>query len=232
MPTSTAEQIKLDLKEHRLKNGLRLIVNEDYSSPIISFQVWYNVGSINERPGITGISHLFEHMMFKGSKNVGPEEHSRIIQQNGGTDNAFTSKDMTAYFENLPSSQLELAVKLEADRMAHLRLVLDELKKLKSNGVTKEELESAKSFYVGHYPLSMETPAQIASKIIIQEFYGLPDDYIDKYPDNLRAVSVENIDSAIKRVLDPGNVVITLVSKAEDILEEAKALGEVELKDP
>ena len=68
MPTSTAEQIKLDLKEHRLKNGLRLIMNEDHSSPIISFQVWYNVGSINERPGITGISHLFEHMMFKGSK--------------------------------------------------------------------------------------------------------------------------------------------------------------------
>ena len=123
MHTSTAEQIKLDLKEHRLKNGLRLIMNEDHSSPIISVQVWYNVGSINERPGITGISHLFEHMMFKGSKNVEPEEHSRIIQQNGGTDNAFTSKDMTAYFENLPSSQLELAVKLEADRMAHSGLL-------------------------------------------------------------------------------------------------------------
>ena len=137
MPTSTAEQIKLDLKEHRLKNGLRLIMNEDHSSPIISFQVWYNVGSINERPGITGISHLFEHMMFKGSKNVEPEEHSRIIQQNGGTDNAFTSKDMTAYFENLPSSQLELAVKLEADRMAHLRLTADTL--LSEREVVKEE---------------------------------------------------------------------------------------------
>ena len=87
MHTSTAEHINLDLKEHRLKNGLRLILSEDHSSPIISFQVWYNVGSRNERPGITGISHLFEHMMFKGSKNVEPEEHGRIIQQNGGTDN-------------------------------------------------------------------------------------------------------------------------------------------------
>ena len=137
MPTSTAEQIKLELKEHRLKNGLRLIVNEDHSSPIISFQVWYNVGPINERPGITGISHLFEHMMFKGSENVGQEEHSRIIQQNGGTDNAFTSKDMTAYFENLPSSQLELAVKLEVDRMTHLRLTDDTL--LSEREVVKEE---------------------------------------------------------------------------------------------
>ena len=137
MHTSTAEQIKLDLKEHRLKNGLRLILGEDHSSPIISFQVWYNVGSRNERPGITGISHLFEHMMFKGSKNVEPEEHGRIIQQNGGTDNAFTSKDMTAYFENLPSSQLELAVRLEADRMAHLRLTADTL--ASERQVVKEE---------------------------------------------------------------------------------------------
>ena len=137
MHTSTAEHIKLDLKEHRLKNGLRLILSEDHSSPIISFQVWYNVGSRNERPGITGISHLFEHMMFKGSKNVEPEEHGRIIQQNGGTDNAFTARDMTAYFENLPSSQLELAVRLEADRMAHLRLTADTL--ASEREVVKEE---------------------------------------------------------------------------------------------
>jgi predicted Zn-dependent peptidase len=78
----------------------------------------------------------------------------------------------------------------------------------------------------------METPSQIASKIIVQEFYGLPEDYIDKYLDNIRSVSVENVADAIKRVLDPGNVVITLVSKVEDILEEAKALGDVELKEP
>ncbi|MDP6923379.1 MAG: pitrilysin family protein [Candidatus Scalindua sp.] len=137
MHTSTAEDIKLDLKEHRLKNGLRLILSEDHSSPIISLQVWYNVGSRNERPGITGISHLFEHMMFKGSKNVEPEEYGRIIQQNGGTDNAFTARDMTAYFENLPSSQLELAVRLEADRMAHLRLTADTL--ASEREVVKEE---------------------------------------------------------------------------------------------
>ena len=137
MHTSTAEHIKLDLKEHRLKNGLRLILSEDHSSPIISFQVWYNVGSRNEKPGTTGISHLFEHMMFKGSKNVEPEEHGRIIQQNGGTDNAFTARDMTAYFENLPSSQLELAMRLEADRMAHLRLTADTL--TSEREVVKEE---------------------------------------------------------------------------------------------
>ncbi len=137
MHNSVAEQVKLDIKEHRLENGLRLLMNEDHSSPIISLQVWYKVGSKNERPGITGISHLFEHMMFKGSTNVKPEEHSRIIQQNGGTDNAFTTKDVTAYFENLPSSQLELAVRLEADRMSHLRLTSDTLESERQ--VVKEE---------------------------------------------------------------------------------------------
>ncbi|MGR3174712.1 MAG: M16 family metallopeptidase [Candidatus Scalindua sp.] len=137
MHTSTAEQVKLDIKEHRLENGLRLLMHQDRSSPIISFQVWYNVGSRNERPGITGISHLFEHMMFKGTKNVDPEEHSRIIQRNGGTDNAFTTEDMTAYFENLPSSQIELAIKLEADRMAHLRLTAETL--ASERQVVKEE---------------------------------------------------------------------------------------------
>jgi zinc protease len=137
MYTSTADQIELDLKEYRLKNGLRLLVNEDHSAPITSFQLWYNVGSINERPGITGISHLFEHMMFKGSKNIEPEEHSRIIQLNGGTDNAFTTQDVTAYFENLPSPKLELAARLEADRMVHLRLTAETL--ASERQVVKEE---------------------------------------------------------------------------------------------
>lgn len=137
MHTSTAAQIKLEIKEHRLKNGLRLIMQEDHSAPIISFQVWYHVGAINERPGITGISHLFEHMMFKGSKNVAPEEHSRTIQLNGGTDNAFTTEDFTAYFENLPNSKLELAARLEADRMAYLRLTSETL--ASERQVVKEE---------------------------------------------------------------------------------------------
>lgn len=111
-----------------------------------------------------------------------------------------------------------------------LRLVLDELKKLKAGGITKEELDSAKSYYIGHFPLSLETPAQIASKIIEQEFYGLPEDYLEKYLENIKAVSREDVNRAIEGLIDPENLVIVLVSKAEDILKEAKTLGEVELK--
>ncbi len=111
-----------------------------------------------------------------------------------------------------------------------LRVVLDGLKKLKSGGITKEELDSARAYYVGHFPLSLETPAQIASRIIEQEFYGLPEDYLEKYLENIKAVSIEGVNRAIKRVLDPKNLVIVLVSKAEDILKDAKKIGEVELK--
>ncbi|MFQ5862867.1 MAG: M16 family metallopeptidase [Candidatus Brocadiales bacterium] len=111
-----------------------------------------------------------------------------------------------------------------------LWLVLDELRKLKSGGVTAEELAGAKSYYIGHFPLGLETPAQIASKIVEQEFYGLPEDYLYKYLENIRAVSREDVNRVAKRLLDPENLVIILVSRAEDILEDVKMLGEVELK--
>ena len=84
--------------------------------------MWYHVGSKNERPGITGISHLFEHLMFKGTKKVGPEEHARLIQAVGGINNASTTWDMTYYWQAMPPDQLELAARLESDRMANLAL--------------------------------------------------------------------------------------------------------------
>jgi len=110
------EGLRLDIKEHRLKNGLQVLILEDHAAPVVTVQVWCKAGSRNERPGITGVSHVLEHMMFKGTKKRGPEEYSEIVQRHGGTDNAFTSNDMTAYYSVLPSSQIELAFDLEGDR--------------------------------------------------------------------------------------------------------------------
>ena len=105
-----------------LPNGLKVILLENHKAPLVTFQVWYRVGSRNEPWGKTGISHMLEHMMFKGTEKVGPEEFSRIIQENGGNDNAFTSHDYTAYFENLSSDRVQVAIGLEGDRIQNLVL--------------------------------------------------------------------------------------------------------------
>jgi zinc protease len=105
-----------------LPNGLKVILLENHKAPLVTFQVWYRVGSRNEAWGKTGLSHMLEHMMFKGTEKVGPEEFSRIIQENGGNDNAFTSNDYTAYFENLSADRVQVAIDLEADRMQNLML--------------------------------------------------------------------------------------------------------------
>jgi zinc protease len=104
-------------KEFRLKNGLRVILAEDHSAPTYSICITYNVGSRDERPGRTGFAHLFEHMLFQGSENIGKGEHFILVQNNGGSANGTTNADRTNYFETLPVNQLELGIFLEADRM-------------------------------------------------------------------------------------------------------------------
>lgn len=105
-----------------LDNGLRVLLLEDHRSPIVSVQVWYRVGSRNERRGATGLAHFLEHMMFKGTPTHGPRQFARLVEQNGGQDNAFTSQDVTSYFVNLAADKLDLVLELEADRMQNLLL--------------------------------------------------------------------------------------------------------------
>ena len=108
--------------EYRLDNGMKLIVKQDHRAPVVVSQVWYKVGSSYELDGTTGVSHVLEHMMFKGTKKHGPGEFSRLIAENGGRENAFTSRDYTAYFQTLEKNRLPIAFELEADRMRNLRL--------------------------------------------------------------------------------------------------------------
>ena len=118
VPAQTAPSIKFT--DTKLANGLRVIISEDHTAPVFSIAVHYNVGSRDERKGRTGFAHLFEHMMFKGSENVGPGEHFMLVFNNGGTMNGTTNKDRTLYFETLPANQLDLGLFLEADRMKSL----------------------------------------------------------------------------------------------------------------
>jgi zinc protease len=120
-----------------LPNGLTVITHEDHSTPVVNLQVWYHVGSKDERAGRTGFAHLFEHLMFKGSAHLEPEEHGRIITNAGGDSNAYTTDDVTVYFETFPANYLEKVLWMEADRLASLDVSEDNF--LAEREVVKEE---------------------------------------------------------------------------------------------
>lgn len=128
-PALAATTDQPGVHEYKLNNGLKLIVKEDHRAPIVTSQIWYKVGSANENSGITGISHVLEHMMFKGTRKIKAGEFSRIISVNGGRENAFTGNDYTAYFQTLAQDRLPISLRLEADRMRGLLLPEDEFKK-------------------------------------------------------------------------------------------------------
>jgi zinc protease len=130
-------QIRFKVEKYRLANGLTVLLHEDHTAPIVSYQTWFRIGSKNEEPGLTGMAHLFEHMMFKGAKRYSGEQFDTILQANGATNNAFTTHDYTGYFENLPSSKLELVMDIESDRMENLKIDAANLKSERE--VVKEE---------------------------------------------------------------------------------------------
>jgi zinc protease len=124
-------------KEYVLENGLKILILEEHKAPVATFQIWYRVGSRNEPLGKSGLSHLLEHMMFKGTHRYGPSELTRLIQKNGGTDNAYTTKEYTAYFALMPSDRITLPIELEADRMRNL--ILDPQEVISERNVVMEE---------------------------------------------------------------------------------------------
>ncbi len=138
--TTRAEAAASEVHERSLDNGLKVLVLPDSRAPVVTHQIWYKVGSADEPGGITGIAHMFEHMMFKGTENLGPGEFSDIIARLGGDENAFTGRDFTAYFQTLSAAELGTVMRWEADRMANLELDPEEFAREKE--VVKEEWRS------------------------------------------------------------------------------------------
>lgn len=120
--SSHAQNPNIQFEEYDMDNGLHVILHEDHSTPIVAVTVMYHVGSKNESPELTGFAHLFEHLMFEGSKNIGRHEYSEYVEKAGGTLNANTSNDRTFYYEILPTNQLELGLWLESERMLHAKI--------------------------------------------------------------------------------------------------------------
>lgn len=188
-----------------LDNGLKVIVLEKHTIPVVAVQVWYDVGSHDEWDGIRGTAHLFEHMMFRGSENIAPEEHARLINEVGGYNNAFTSDDVTVYHERLPAGELELALRLEAERMHLLKMsddilaterevVHEEYRQRTSDPIGKLFLKFRGKMYPEDHPYSV-TPIGIMDQLdtisvkTCQTFY-------DMYygPENATLVIVGNVD--------------------------------------
>jgi zinc protease len=195
------EKISLDFKRDTLTNGLKIVTLEDHSHPIVTYQVHFATGSRNERPGITGISHLFEHMMFRGSEELGPEEFGRIIQANGGTLNAFTTIDNTSYFENLPADKLPLAIRLEAERLENLRLNQENLDTEREVVRSERRLRSVNS----PFGLLME---QLFAIAFDQHPYQWP---VIGWDTDLRRLTLNECLEYYQRGYAPNNAVVVIV---------------------
>src|SRR5262247_1279414 len=117
---AVAQDQNYTVKTHQLKNGMKIIVEEDHSIPSVAMYIFYRIGSRNERPGTTGLSHFFEHMMFNGAKKYGPQQFDQVMEAAGGSNNAYTSNDVTAYQDWFPRSALDTIFDLEADRIQNL----------------------------------------------------------------------------------------------------------------
>ena len=184
-----------------LPNGLRVIFSEDHSTPIVHVSVVYHVGSKDERPGRTGFAHLFEHMMFKGSKNVEPEAHTSIVASLGGKSNAYTTEDETVFWQTLPAQDLPMALWLEADRMATLRV--DEQVFRREREVVKEE----RRMRIENQPYGRLNEI-IYSHAFTTHPYKHPT--IGSMAD-LEAASIEDVRDFHETYYVPGNAILTVV---------------------
>jgi predicted Zn-dependent peptidase len=194
--------------DERLANGLRLIIAEDHLAPVVAVNVWYGVGSKNEVPGKTGFAHLFEHVMFQGSRHVAKTEHMGLVQAAGGTLNGTTWLDRTNYFETMPSHQLELALWLEADRMATLLDALNQENLDNQRDVVKNEKRSS---------YDNRPYGQWFHKL--QE-HLFPPEHPYHHPtigsmDDLDAASLEDVAAFFRTYYAPNNAVLAIVGDAD-----------------
>ena len=195
-------------------NGLKIIVREDHRSPVVVSQVWYRAGSLDEVNGKTGVAHVLEHMMFKGTKKIKAGEFSRLIAKAGGKENAFTGTDYTCYFQQLEKSNLELSFKLEADRMQNLNLSKDEFdKEIK---VVMEE----RRWRTEDKPTS-QVKEQFESTVFKSHPYSRP---VVGWMNDLENMTVEDAREWYKNWYTPNNATLVVVGDiyAKDVLNLAK----------
>jgi zinc protease len=191
--------------ETKLTNGMKVLVKEDHRAPVVVSQVWYKVGSSYENLGITGVSHVLEHMMFKGTAKYASGEFSRIIAENGGSENAFTGRDYTAYFQQLEKSRLPISMQLEADRMRNLTLPAEEFNK--ELAVVMEE----RRLRTDDNPRAL-TQEKFYATAFISSPYHNP---IIGWMNDLQNLSVEDLGVWYRRWYAPNNATLVIVGDVD-----------------
>jgi predicted Zn-dependent peptidase len=196
---------KIQFTDTKLKNGLRVIISEDHSAPVFAVAVNYDVGSRDERKGRTGFAHLFEHMMFEGSANVGDGEHFQLVFSNGGSMNGTTNQERTLYYEVLPANQLDLALFLEADRMRSL-------------DITKENLDNQRHAVQEERRLRVDNQAYGKTFEVLGELaydnFAYAHSVIGSMAD-LDAATVDDVAAFFKMYYAPNNAVLSIVGDVD-----------------
>jgi len=198
---TTQKPLNIPIQEYKLDNGLRIVMSEDHSAPTYGISITYDVGSHNERPGRTGFAHLFEHMMFQGSANVGKGEHMILVEDNGGDMNGTTTEDRTNYFESFASNQLDLGLFLEADRMRSLV-------------ISQANLDNQRNAVQEERRLGVDNqPYGKTSEVLQATVY---DNFANKHSvigsmQDLNAATVKDVQDFFRVYYAPNNAVLTLV---------------------
>ena len=199
------ESPKLQVERYTLPNGLTVLLSEDKSTPVVAVDLWYHVGSKNEKPGRTGFAHLFEHMMFEGSEHVADGEHLKLVEAAGGDINGSTTSDRTNYYDVVPSSELETALWLESDRMGFLLPVLTPEKLNTQRDVVKNERRQR----VDNQPFGAQVD------IIPAAIYPATNPYswsvIGSMAD-LSAASVDDVKDFFRTYYAPNNATLAIVA--------------------
>ena len=207
--------MRIPIEQYRLDNGLHVTLSQDNTAPIVAVNLWYHVGSANERPGRTGFAHLFEHMLFQGSEHVGANEHFELIQRAGGTLNGSTWLERTNYYETVPSNQLALALWLEADRMGALLPAMTQ-KKLDTQ---REVVKNERRWSVDNQPYG--TWWEKLPALAFPEEHPFHHSLIGSMED-LSAASLEDVEVFFKTYYTPDNAVLSVAGDFET--EEARKL--------
>lgn len=197
-----------------LKNGLQVVVISNHRLPVVSQMVWYKVGSADDPPGKSGVAHLLEHLMFKGTKVMAPGEYSKILARNGGRENAFTSNDTTAYYQVVAADRLELVMKLEADRMVNL--VLTDADVLPERNVVVEERRAR----TDNNPAAL-LGEQMSAALYINHPYRLP---VIGWKHEMESLTTEDVLAFYRRYYAPDNAI--LIVSGDITVEKLRPLAE------